>query len=147
MKITIISPGKEKKYLGEEIVKEYSSRISHYSPIEWKFINTSSIEEEGEKIIKSIPNKAYVVILDEKGKNLNSIEFSDFLNKRLNESTKDLVFVIGGSYGIIKKIKDNANFIWSLSNLVFPHELVRSILSEQIYRGFSILKGIKYHHE
>jgi 23S rRNA (pseudouridine1915-N3)-methyltransferase len=147
MKITIISPGKDKRYLGEEIVNEYTSRISHYSSIDWKFINTSDIEEEGEKILKAIPNKAYIVILDEKGKSLNSLEFSDFLNKRLNESIKDLVFIIGGSYGVSKKVKDTANFVWSLSDLVFPHELVRSILAEQIYRGFSILKGIKYHHE
>lgn len=147
MNIIIISPGKNKNYFGEDIVKEYTSRISHYSSIEWKFISPSDMKEEGDKIIKAIPDNSYTVILDENGKQLSSVLFSDFLNKRLNESVKNLVFVIGGAYGIDQRIKDFANFSWSLSSLVFPHELVRSILSEQIYRGFTILKGEKYHHK
>lgn len=137
MNIIIISPGKAKGYVGEDIVLEYTSRIAHYSRIEWKFV----------KELKELPENSYIVILDEKGKQLSSTEFSDFLNKRLNESIKNLVFVIGGAYGIDEKIKEKANFSWSLSHLVFPHELVRSILAEQMYRGFSILRGEKYHHE
>ncbi|MDQ5893498.1 MAG: rRNA (pseudouridine1915-N3)-methyltransferase [Patescibacteria group bacterium] len=147
MNIIIISPGKSKGYLGEDIVLEYTSRISHYSSIEWKFISAADIKEEGEKIVKAIPEKSFLVILDEKGKQLTSPGFSDFLNKRLNESTKNLVFVIGGAYGISDAVKEKAQFTWSLSTLVFPHELVRSILAEQMYRGFSILRGEKYHHE
>ncbi|MEK7463683.1 MAG: 23S rRNA (pseudouridine(1915)-N(3))-methyltransferase RlmH [Patescibacteria group bacterium] len=147
MNITIISPGKSKGYLGEDVALEYASRISHYSPIEWKFIPVSDIKNEGEKILKAIPEKSYVVVLDEKGKQLTSLGFSDFLGKRLNESIKNLVFVIGGAYGISDPIKEKAQFSWSLSSLVFPHELVRSILAEQIYRGFSILRGERYHHE
>ena len=147
MNILIISPGKSKGYLGEDIVLEYTSRISHYSSIEWKFIQTSDMKEEGEKILKAIPDNSYVVVLDEKGKQMTSPGFSDFLNKRLNESVKNLVFVIGGAYGIGDAVKEKAKFSWSLSELVFPHELVRSILAEQIYRGFSILRGEKYHHE
>jgi 23S rRNA (pseudouridine1915-N3)-methyltransferase len=137
MNIIIISPGKSKGYMGEDIVLEYTSRIAHYSRIEWKFV----------KEIKELPENSYVVILDEKGKQMTSPIFSEFLNNRLNESVKNLVFVIGDAYGIDEKIKKQANFSWSLSNLVFPHELVRSILVEQIYRGFSILRGEKYHHE
>jgi 23S rRNA (pseudouridine1915-N3)-methyltransferase len=137
MNIIIFSPGKSKNYLGESVVLEYTSRISHYSKIEWRFINE----------IKSIPDNSYLIVLDEKGKQMTSPVFSDFLNKRLNESVKNLVFVIGDSYGIDDSIKEKANFSWSLSSLVFPHELVRSILAEQIYRGFTILKGEKYHHE
>ncbi len=147
MNIIIISPGKAKGYIGEDIVLEYTSRISHYSNIEWKFISSSDIKEEGEKILKAIPENSYVVILDERGKSLTSPDFSDFLNKRLNESVKNLIFIIGGAYGIDDKVKEKAQFSWSLSTLVFPHELVRSILAEQIYRGFSILKGEKYHHQ
>lgn len=137
MNIIIISPGKAKGYVGEDIVLEYTSRIAHYSSIEWRFV----------KEIKNLPENSYIVILDEKGKQMSSTEFSDFLNKRLNESIKNLVFVIGDAYGIDEKIKEKAHFSWSLSHLVFPHELVRSILAEQIYRGFSILRGEKYHHE
>ncbi len=147
MNIIIISPGKSKGYVGEDIVLEYTSRIAHYSSIEWKFISPSDMKEEGEKILKMIPDHSYTVILDEKGKQMTSTVFSDFLNKRLNESIKNLVFVIGGAYGIDEKVKAESHFSWSLSNLVFPHELVRSILVEQIYRGFSILRGEKYHHE
>lgn len=147
MNIIIISPGKPKNYLGEDVVLEYTTRISHYSPIEWKFIPPSDMKEEGEKMMKIIPDNSYIVLLDEKGKSLDSIGFSDFLNKRLNESVKNLVFIIGGAYGIDDKVKEKANFSLSLSALVFPHELVRSILSEQIYRGFTILKGEKYHHK
>ena len=143
MNITIISPGKSKGYLGEDIVLEFTSRISHYSSIEWKFIQSSDIKEEGEKIMKGIPEKAYVIILDEKGKQLTSPGLADVFNKRLNESVRDLIFIIGGAYGISEQVKERAQFSWSLSLLVFPHELVRSILAEQIYRGFSILKGEK----
>ncbi|MFA6553981.1 MAG: 23S rRNA (pseudouridine(1915)-N(3))-methyltransferase RlmH [Candidatus Paceibacterota bacterium] len=147
MNITIISPGKPKNYLGEDVVLEYTSRIAHYSPIEWKFISPSDMKEEGEKMMKIIPDNSYVVLLDEKGKSLDSIGFSEFIGKRLNESVKNLVFIIGGAYGIDDKVKEKANFSISLSALVFPHELARSILSEQIYRGFTILKGEKYHHK
>lgn len=147
MNILIISPGKSKGYLSEEMVLEYTSRISHYSSIEWKFISTSDMKDEGEKILRAIPDNSYVVILDERGKSLSSPGFSDFLNNRLNESVKNLVFVIGGAYGVDNEVKEKARFAWSLSTLVFPHEIVRGLLAEQIYRGFSLLKGEKYHHE
>lgn len=135
MKIIIFSPGKSKGYMGEDIVLEYTSRISHYSNIEWKFSPP-----------KTIPEYSYVVVLDEKGKSLSSPALGDFLNKRLNESVKNLVIIVGDAYGVDREIKEKADFIWSLSELTFPHELVRSVLAEQIYRGFSIIRGEKYHH-
>lgn len=151
MNLIIISPGKSKDYLGETIVQGFNLRILHYTNIEWKFIQTSTPKEEGEKILKAIPESSYIVLMDDKGKSMTSVVFSDFLNKRLNESVKNLVFIIGGAYGVDEKvrefIKEKPHFIWSLSTLTFPHELVRAILAEQIYRGFSILKGEKYHHE
>jgi len=146
MNIIIISPGKSKGYLGEDVVLEYASRIAHYSSIEWKFVVPSNMSEEGEKILKALPDDSCVVVLDERGKSLDSIGFSEFIGKRLNESVKNLVFVIGGAYGIDEKVKAVAKHSLSLSALVFPHELVRSILAEQIYRGFTILRGEKYHH-
>ncbi len=146
MNIIIISPGKSKNYLGEDIVIEYTSRLLHYSSVEWKHIQGLDMKEEGEKIMKAIPESSYVVILDERGRAFTSVEFSDFLDKRMNESVKNLVFVIGGAYGISETVKEKGNIIMSLSPLVFPHELVRSILAEQLYRGFTILKGEKYHH-
>jgi 23S rRNA (pseudouridine1915-N3)-methyltransferase len=150
MNIIIISPGKSKDYLSESIVNGYTSRISHYSNIDWKFIPTNEPKEEGEKILKAIPDNSYVVILDDKGKSQTSEEFADFLNKKMNESTKNLVFIIGGAYGIDERVREivqeKPHLILSLSKFTFPHELVRGILAEQIYRGFSILKGEKYHH-
>jgi len=147
MKILIISPGRSKGYLGEDVVLEYTSRISHYSHIEWKFIPPSDKEEEGEKIIKTIPDDSRLILLDEKGESVDSAGFSRFLEQGLNESVKNLVFVIGGAYGIANKVKERAHTYISLSALVFPHELVRCILAEQIYRGFTIIRGEKYHHK
>lgn len=147
MNLLILSPGKPKNYLGEDVVLEYTSRISHYSSIEWKFIGASEPVEEGEKMMKIILENSYVVILDERGKMLDSVGFAGFIEKRLNESVKNLVFVIGGAYGVSDKLKELAQASISLSQLVFPHELVRSILAEQIYRGFTIVKGEKYHHK
>jgi len=147
MNILIISPGKAKGYLSEDVVLEYTSRISHYSSIEWKFISPSEPSDEADKILKIIPANSFVVILDENGKSLDSLQFSNLIEKRLNESVKNIVFVIGGAYGIDEKVKEVAQQSISLSAMVFPHELVRSILAEQIYRAFTIIKGEKYHHK
>lgn len=146
MNIVIISPGKSKKFLGEEIVIEYTNRLIHYTSIDWKYIQSGDIKDESEKILKSIPENSHIVLLDERGKMFSSIELSNFIEKRLNESVKNLVFIIGGSYGVHDSVREKANTILSLSNLVFPHELVRGILAEQLYRSFSIIKGEKYHH-
>ncbi|MFA6601278.1 MAG: 23S rRNA (pseudouridine(1915)-N(3))-methyltransferase RlmH [Candidatus Paceibacterota bacterium] len=146
MKITIISPGRSKGYLGQDVVIEYTSRLAHYCPIEWKFIPSSDMKEEGEKIIKALPEGCRLIILHEKGKMFDSLGFSHILEQAQNESLKDVVFVIGGAYGIAHTVKEKAYLSISLSALVFPHELVRSILAEQIYRGFTIIKGEKYHH-
>lgn len=147
MNIKIISIGKAKNYFGEDMVLEYTSRISHYASIEWLFLNNSNIEEESEKILKNISDNSFIITLDERGKQLSSIEFSKFLEKKINESVREIVFIIGGSYGIGDKIRRRSDFILSLSSFVFPHEMVRSIISEQIYRAFTIMKGEKYHHE
>jgi len=146
MKITIIAVGKNRGYLGEDIVSEYSGRLEHYTKLEWKFIPGTDLLKESVTIMKIIPDNSYVILLDEKGKQLSSVSLADFLQKRLNESVKDLVVIIGGAHGVSDEIKKRANFIWALSELVFPHELVRIILSETLYRSFTIIKGEKYHH-
>ncbi len=146
MNIIVVSPGKSKNFLSEEIVIEYTNRLVHYTSIDWKYIQSGDMKDEGEKIIKAIPDNSHIVLLDERGKTFNSIEFSNFIEKRLNESVKNLVFIIGGSYGVNEIVKEKVNTTISLSNLVFPHELVRGILAEQLYRAFTIIKGEKYHH-
>ena len=146
MKITIIAIGKSRGYLGEDVVLEYSGRLEHYTKVEWKFIPGTDLQKESVAIAKIIPENSYVVLLDEKGKQFSSVGLADFLQKRLNESTRDLVIIIGGAHGVSEEIKKKANFTWALSELVFPHELVRIILSETLYRSFTITKGEKYHH-
>ena len=146
MKITCIATGKQKGYLGEDTVLEYMSRLVHYMPVSWVYVHGSDIRKETQAILNAIPERAYVVALDERGKNLSSRELATVLEKRLNESTQDLVFIIGGAYGIGDAVQERANLVWSLSNLTFPHELVRSILVEAVYRACTIVKGEKYHH-
>jgi 23S rRNA (pseudouridine1915-N3)-methyltransferase len=148
MKILIISPGKNHETYVSEGVQEFTSRISRYAPVEWKLIPTGKdAKEEGAAILKAVADKDHVILLDERGKELSSVGLSQFLEKRLNESVQRLVFVIGGAYGVSEEVKTRAQFTWSLSKLVFPHQLVRLLLSEQLYRAFSILRGEKYHHQ
>ncbi len=147
MKMCIIAVGKPATdYQGS--ILEYQSRISRHTPVDWKIIpHGHNAKEESEKILGACSEKDFVVLLDERGKELSSIELSQFVEKRLNEATQRLVFIIGGAYGVDESVQSRANFTWSLSKLIFPHELVRVILAEQIYRAFSILRGEKYHHE
>ena len=88
----------------------------------------------------------HLVVLDERGKMLDSIQLSEMIQARANESVKNLVFLIGGAFGIDASLMQRANFKWSLSALTFPHQLVRLILSEQLYRACTILRNEKYHH-
>ena len=146
MNISIIAVGKNRNYLSEDVVLEYTKRLQHYTKLDWVFIPGSDIEEEGRRILRAIPEESYVVLLDENGKSFSSPQLAQFLEKHLNESTKNLIFIIGGAHGFDKSVTARAEFLWSLSALTFPHELVRSILSETLYRAFTIIKGEKYHH-
>jgi len=146
MKFTLISVGKKNDSDIEVAVADYTKRISRYFPIEWKLIPTSDIEKEGESILKIIDSGDFVVVLDDKGKELNTIELSEFIEKRMSASDKRIVFVIGGAYGFSENVYKRANFKWSLSKLTFPHQLVRLILSEALYRAISVIKKEPYHH-
>ena len=148
MKILIISVGKKNDSSMNEAVTDFTARISHYAPIEWKLISPSeSIEMESKAVTASLSERDYVVLLDEKGKAVSSKGLAELLEKRLNESTHRLVFIIGGAYGVNEEVRSKADSTIALSSMTFPHQLVRLIISEQIYRAFSILKGEKYHHE
>ena len=104
-------------------------------------------KKEGEMILGWLDKNDYLVALDERGKQLDSAGLAAFLQARANESTKSLVFLIGGAYGIDEVVLKRANYKWSLSGLTFPHQLVRLILAEQLYRACTILKNEKYHHK
>jgi 23S rRNA (pseudouridine1915-N3)-methyltransferase len=104
-------------------------------------------KKEGETILSWLSKDDYLIALDERGKSLSSPGLAEFIQKRGNESTKNLVFLIGGAFGLDEAVLKRANFQWSLSSLVFPHQLVRLILAEQVYRACTILKNEKYHHK
>jgi 23S rRNA (pseudouridine1915-N3)-methyltransferase len=138
-------------------VEEFTNRISKYYKVEWNIIpvpkNAGMLSEmdlkkkEGEIILSFLNKEDYLVALDEKGKQVSSEGLADFIQKRANESVKTIVFLIGGAYGLDDSVLRRANFKWSLSQLVFPHQLVRLILAEQIYRACTILRNEKYHHK
>lgn len=155
MNITILAIGKKNDPKMLAAVEEYIKRLSHYTKLNWKLVEakvTSSMipdqikDAESDVLIKHLPSSSAVVLLDETGENLSSPQLAKKLQGYKNSSTKNLVFVIGGSYGVSEKVKDRSDFVWSLSNLVFPHQLVRLILIEQLYRAHTILAGEKYHH-
>ncbi|MBA2745609.1 MAG: 23S rRNA (pseudouridine(1915)-N(3))-methyltransferase RlmH [Flavisolibacter sp.] len=156
MKIALWSVGKPHELYVEAGIHEFTKRIARYFPVEWNIIapprNAGVLEQkdlkkkEGLLILQALKPDDYLVALDEKGKQMHSPAFADFLQMRASESKKQLVFLIGGAYGIDEQVLKRADFQWSLSSLTFPHQLVRLILSEQVYRACSILRNEKYHH-
>lgn len=156
MKIKLIVIGKtDEKYLQEGISK-YLDRLKHYVSFDIVIINDVKVgskqnvatqkEQEGKLLLNNIGANEYVVLLDENGKNPNSVDFSQFIQKRLNAAT-DVVFVIGGPFGFSSTVYDRANDKISLSKMTFSHQMIRLFFVEQLYRSFTILKGEKYHHQ
>ena len=153
MKLLFCAFGKSHESYIREGVENFTKRITNYFPVKWQLIaspkNASGNElkrKEGELVLATLSKDDYLVVLDERGSQLTSEGLSKFLESRANESRKQVVFLIGGAFGIDDKVFERANFRWSLSNLTFPHQLVRLILSEQVYRACTISKNEKYHH-
>ena len=156
MKIHFWSVGKSHDSYIKEGVETFTKRISHYYPVEWKYFSISkqknSLSQNELKFQESIPvlsaleESDILVALDEKGKQWYSEDIADFIQQSANQSTRNIIFLIGGAFGLHESILKRANFTWSLSNLVFPHQLVRLILAEQIYRACTIIRNEKYHH-
>ena len=157
MKIKLLSICKtEEKYLKEGI-DLYIKKIVHYFPFEYEELpalkqtkNLNFAEQkkrEGEMLLKKITPSDYVILLDDKGKQYSSIEFSDFLQQKMLQNSKQIVFVIGGAYGFSEEVYQRKNHALSLSSMTFSHQMVRLIFLEQLYRGASILKNEPYHHE
>ena len=157
MKISFWSIGKANEVYVKAGVEEFTSRISRYFKVDWNIIpmpknaglmsETDLKKKEGEIILQWLDKDDYLVALDERGKQLSSEGLADLIQARANDSIKQLVFLIGGAYGIDEAVLKRANNKWSLSPLVFPHQLVRLILAEQVYRACTILKNEKYHHK
>jgi 23S rRNA (pseudouridine1915-N3)-methyltransferase len=157
MKIRVIAVGKIKeKYLVEGI-KEYSKRISRYCKLELIEVSDEKAPEslsekdeeivknkEGERILNKISNE-YVIALAIEGKKVNSVELSEMINKIFSYKSSDITFVIGGSLGLSSDVLNRANAKLSFSDMTFPHQLVRLILLEQVYRSFRIINNEPYH--
>ncbi len=157
MKISLWSIGKANEPYVKEGIAEFTKRITRYFPVEWTIIpvpkNAGMLSEmdlkkrEGEIILQWLRTDDYLVALDEHGKGLTSETLANFIQQRASESTKNVVFLIGGAFGLDEQVLKRANYKWSLSGLTFPHQLVRLILAEQIYRACTILRNEKYHHK
>ena len=157
MKIECWALGKQNEAYVSEGVNNFTQRIENYFPIEWRLFNLKKNagtlipeklkQEECALIFTALKPDDWLVSLDENGKSLTSRNLASFIQDRGNESVKRLIFLIGGAYGIDDTLLKKSKFIWCLSALTFPHQLVRLILAEQIYRACSIGRNGKYHHD
>lgn len=152
MSIRIIAIGKKHESWVADGIERYQKRLKRPFDIEWVILPHSSLgdaaarKDESRRLITRLDESDYVILLDERGKNINSPDLSNRLHSLLDIS-QQIVIIIGGAYGVDSSLIDRANFVWSLSHLVFPHQLVRLILTEQIYRSQEIANGKPYHHE
>jgi 23S rRNA (pseudouridine1915-N3)-methyltransferase len=156
MKICFWTIGKANEAYIKTGVEDFTRRISRFYKVEWTIIpvpkNAANFSEmdlkkkEGETILEWLNKEDYLIVLDERGKQLSSEDLANFIQTRANESKKQIVFLIGGAFGIDEAVLKRADYQWSLSLLVFPHQLVRLILAEQVYRACTILRNEKYHH-
>jgi 23S rRNA (pseudouridine1915-N3)-methyltransferase len=156
MKIHFWSVGKAHEPYVKPGIEIFTKRISHYYNIEWKIIpsiknaenfSTNELKKaEADIILKLLHPDDALIVLDEKGKQITSEQLAELINQKANQSTRNLIFLIGGAYGVDDTILKKAVFTWSLSQLVFPHQLVRLILAEQVYRACTIQRNEKYHH-
>ena len=156
MKIHFWSIGKPHELYVKAGIELFTKRINYYFPIESRIIpspkNANAIspsdlkKAERESILHLLQPGDFLVILDEKGKQMSSEQLAGFIQKRANDRARNIIFLVGGAYGLDEVVKKRADVVWSLSMLVFPHQLVRLILAEQIYRACTIIKNEKYHH-
>ena len=156
MKISFWSIGKANEAYVKSGIEDFTKRLSNYFPVQWNIIpvpkNAGMLSEidlkkrEGDMILGFLKEEDYLIALDERGKEMTSEGLASFLQQRANESSKNLVFLIGGAFGLDERVLKAAKLKWSLSQLTFPHQLVRLILAEQVYRACTILRNEKYHH-
>lgn len=152
MPVRILAIGKKHESWVDEGIARYEKRLQRPFETTWQLLPHSAREgdaarsDESARLLAKITDEDYVILLDERGTNLDSPSLSSYLLSSLQRS-QPVVVIIGGAYGVDDSIHRRANLIWSLSKLVFPHQLVRLILAEQIYRSQEIAAGRPYHHE
>jgi len=157
MKVKLLVIGKTDDKNLNALIENYQKRLQHYINFQLEVIpdlknvkNLSQLqqkEKEGELILNKIQSSDQLILLDEKGKEFRSVEFANYLQKKMNSGIKQLVLVIGGPYGFSESVYKKAIGKLSLSKMTFSHQMIRLFVVEQIYRGFSILKNEPYHHE
>ncbi len=157
MTIKLLAIGKTDNKQLQYLISEYESRLKHYVKFNIELIpdikNVKNLsqkqqkEKEGELILKKLNTTDILVLLDENGKQFTSIDFSKYLQKKMNSGIKQLVFAIGGPYGFSDTIYQKAQGKISLSKMTFSHQMIRLFVIEQLYRGFTILKNEPYHHQ
>jgi 23S rRNA (pseudouridine1915-N3)-methyltransferase len=157
MKIECWAIGKPHEPYVVQGVNDFTQRVGNYFPVEWRLFNLKKNaasgspeklkQEESAMVLAALRPEDWLVSLDERGTSLSSRQLAGFIRDRGNESVKKLIFLIGGAYGLDETLLKKSKFIWSLSELTFPHQLVRLLLAEQIYRACSIGRNEKYHHD
>lgn len=157
MKIKLLAIGKTDNKQLQQLIDEYQNRLKHYVKFELEIIpdikNVKNLseaqqkEKEGELILSKLQPTDQLVLLDDKGKQYTSVEFSQYLQKKMNSGIKQLVLVIGGPYGFSEAVYQKAQGKLSLSKMTFSHQMIRLFIVEQVYRGFTILRNEPYHHE
>ncbi|MBN2274280.1 MAG: 23S rRNA (pseudouridine(1915)-N(3))-methyltransferase RlmH [Bacteroidales bacterium] len=156
MKIKVLNTGATDVPWLREGIDHYMKRLKHYIPVELVFTPEIKArkaaspdytrEQEGQMIMRYLADTDMAVLLDERGKKMTSAGFSEYLQRCMNRGVRNLTFVTGGAYGFSKQVFDHVGERISLSAMTFPHQLVRLIFIEQLYRAFTILKGESYHH-
>ena len=156
MKIKLLVIGKTDHKNLHPLIEEYQNRLKHYVKFELEVIpdiknvkNLSELQQkqkEGTLILSRLQTTDQLVLLDDKGKHFTSVEFSEYLQKKMNAGMKQLVLVVGGPYGFSDAVYEKSNGKISLSKMTFSHQMIRLFVIEQLYRGFTILKNEPYHH-
>lgn len=156
MRLCLLLLGKTTDSFVKEGILSYQKRIEHYVPFEIKVLSdikntrnmpmAEQMKKEGELLLNSFKEDDEIILLDEKGKERNSIDFAKYLNEKMLYSNKRMVFVVGGPYGFSKEVYQKAHGKISLSAMTFSHQLVRVVFLEQLYRAMTIIKGEPYHH-
>lgn len=140
MKISLVTVGKTQSKELEESIRDYSKRIERYASLE--FVETSE-----DKLEARLGKFERVFLLDERGKEYRSVEFAAFVDKQMVSGAKSVAFVVGGPFGFSEGVRALSDGEIALSKMTFPHDLVRVVFLEQLYRAFTIIRGEKYHHE
>ncbi len=156
MQIQLVLMGKTRFLFIKDGLEEYIKRLQRYTDFRIRELpelknagawpKSRVIKEEGKHILKALSERDYVVLLDESGKSINSIEFAKWLDRKHQDPIKSLVFVVGGAYGFAPEVYKRGNMLLSLSKLTFSHQVIPLFFIEQLYRAFTIIRGTPYHH-